>query len=113
MKSKHSNIKVPNKTVKPEGSFKLPPPKSVSIQHSFAEIVNECVKSDDEVDFTLHTVHYDGQSDDATDPISTEHITTLSSMDSFSHDVEVQVRNLWLFVLIFFARFLIINIAAI
>lgn len=73
-----------------DDSFILPATKHFSIQHSFAEIVNECVKSDDENDFTVHTV-YDGHGDDM-DPISTESITTLASMDPhYSHEIDVQV----------------------
>lgn len=90
MKSKHANIKVPHKIN--EETFQMSSDKNVSIQHSFAEIVSECVKSDDENDFTLHTVHYDGNSNDDADRIVPETITTLSSMEPYTQEISVMVR---------------------
>lgn len=102
MKSKHADIRVPNKISKSNENLKLVSEQSASsIQHSFAEIVNECVKSDDENEFhTISTIHYTGVGEansleihESDDKDNIEHITTLSSMDpNFSNEVEIQVR---------------------
>ncbi len=97
MKSKHPSFNVPNRIYDSNSSLKLSSSSmssksTPSLQHSFAEIVSECVKSDDENDFQIiHHVQFDGDND-MSDGI--ENITTLSSIDpSFSQNLGDQVMS--------------------
>lgn len=91
MKSRHSDIKVPHKLAKLSGSSEnATSPNRQSIQHSLAEIVNECVKSDDESDFPgANQLNFDTEDDDLDD---VENIVTLPAMNPrFPQNTDSQV----------------------
>lgn len=89
MKSRHAGVKVPHKLTKLSSSSGTSPTRQ-SIQHSLAEIVNECVKSDDESDFTgTNHLNFDAEDDELDD---VENIVTLPSMNpGFSQNTDLQV----------------------
>lgn len=111
MKSKHSNVKVPNKISKSNENLKVLPQTISSIQHSFAEIVNECMKSDDENEYQIvNNIQYSNSNDSNSNDIndidnngSVGTITTLSSMDpNFPQDIDVQVITVILLIILIF-----------
>lgn len=88
MKSKHVGVKVPHKLAK-SSSHSEDSQSRVSIQHSLQEIVNECIKSDDENDFTgANQLSFDPEDEE----MDVEDIVTLPAMDSgFLPKTEPQV----------------------